>query len=90
MTTLALIKGSHSQTASGKKSTACREASVLKAIIRGYTVGKRLLIGNVEGTVIGYNIADDGDYPGTIYPLVVDTRYGITKCALIEVGLGVR
>lgn len=88
MTTLALIEGTHSRTAAGRKSMASREASVQTAIIMGYTVGCQLCVGHVAGTVIGYNIANGGDFPGTTYPLVVDTCYGVIKCALGEVELG--
>ena len=87
MTTLGLIEGKRSRPIPASDAAARHESAVHVAISLGYTVGKTVLIGNVEGTVIGYNIANGGDYPGTTYPLVVSTRYGISKCALIEVSL---
>jgi len=87
MTTLGLIPGWGTRRAPASEAVARRQSAVQVAIAKGYTVGKTVLIGNVEGRVIGYNIASDGDYPGTTYPLVVHTPYGISKCALIEVSL---
>ena len=87
MATLGLVKGSSSRSTPSSDAAARLESAVHVAIGKGYTVGKTVLIGNVEGTVIGYNISNGGDYPGVTYPLVVDTPYGVSKCALIEVSL---
>lgn len=87
MTTLGLIAGQRSWRGARAKATSRLQEAVHVAIAKGYTVGATVLIGNVEGTVIGYNISGDGDYPGSTYPLLVDTPYGISKCALIEASL---
>lgn len=87
MTTLGVIPGRSTRRGSASESLSRLQSAVHVAITKGYTVGKKVLIGNVEGTVIGYNIANAGDYPGTIYPLVVHTPYGVSKCALIEASL---
>ena len=87
MATLDLIEGRNCRRASPGDTAVRLHAAVHFAVGKGYTVGKTVLVGNVEGRVIGYNIANSGDYPGALYPLLVDTRYGISKCALIEVSL---
>ena len=84
MTILCLIEGNDSRAMSSREFTERVKSPVHQAIANGYTIGKRVLIGNVEGMVIGYNIANGGDYPGAIYPLVVATGYGIAKCTLTE------
>ena len=86
MANLGLIAGRSGRPGTGKNAARLHDA-VRVALAMGYMIGAKVLIGNVEGTVVGYNIASDGDYPGTTYPLLVDTRYGISKCALIEVSL---
>jgi hypothetical protein len=55
------------------------------AIERGLAVGRTVKIGAVRGILIGYNIARDGDFPGTTYPLLVKTEFGIAKFAIEEV-----
>ena len=87
MAILDLIAGLNTRSASRREAASRLYSAVHVAIVKGYTVGKRVVIGNVEGRVIGYNIASSGDYPGATYPLVVNTPYGISKCALIEVSL---
>ena len=87
MAILDLIAGMGASRASRRAAAARLQSAVHVAIAKGYTVGKTVLIGNVEGRVIGYNIANGGDYPGATYPLVVNTPYGVSKCALIEVSL---
>jgi hypothetical protein len=42
-------------------------------------------IGQVDGNIVGYNIGHFGLFSGRDYPLLVRTRYGITKCSLSEV-----
>ena len=87
MTTLGVIAGRSTRRGSASEAASRLQSAVQVAIAKGYTVGKKVLIGNVEGTVIGYNISNTGDYPGSVYPLVVHTPYGVSKCALIEVSL---
>lgn len=58
---------------------------VHQAMLRGLAVDRPVKIGTVRGIVIGYNIARDGDYPGTRYPLLVKTELGIAKFGLDEV-----
>lgn len=53
----------------------------------GYTVGCRVLVGNIEGTVIGYNIARVGRFAGTGYPVIVETPLGVAKCSAEELRL---
>jgi hypothetical protein len=57
------------------------------AIQRGLAVGRTVKIGAVRGILIGYNIARDGDFPGTTYPLLVKTEFGAAKFAIEEVKL---
>jgi len=57
------------------------------AINRGYVVGREVLARGIPGIVVGYNIASFGKYVGNVYPLVVRTSHGVTKCALDEVSL---
>ena len=58
---------------------------VRAALRRGLTIGCAVTIGVVPGTVIGYNIARQGAFPGDRYPLLVATELGTTKCCLDEV-----
>ena len=55
------------------------------AMLHGLSVGRTVRIGRVQGIVIGYNIARDGTYPGTHYPLLVRTELGTAKFGLDEV-----
>jgi hypothetical protein len=55
------------------------------AVLRGLAVGRPVRMGTVQGIVIGYNIARDGDFPGTRYPLLVKTELGTAKFGLDEV-----
>lgn len=87
MTILCLIEGNDSRPTSRREAAACAKSTVHLAIAKGYVVGKRVLIGNVQGTVIGYNIANGGEYPSGSYPLVVATDYGVSKCTLAETRL---
>ena len=58
--------------------------SVKRAIDAGYGIGQRVRIGHIAGHVVGYNIAHYGRVRGTLYPLLVKTEYGVTKCSLHE------
>lgn len=60
------------------------EAAVWAAKRTGYVVGRKVRIGVVTGVIVGYNIARCGDFEGSRYPLVIQTEYGIAKCALVE------
>lgn len=62
-------------------------ASVATAIRRGFVVGREVLVGNVPGIVVGYNIAGVGSFVGNAYPLVVRTALGVAKCGMDEVRL---
>ena len=55
-------------------------AAVNSAIKQGYVVGREVLVGNVPGLVVGYNIAGFGHFVGTTYPVVVRTALGVDKC----------
>lgn len=59
--------------------------SVNRAIDAGYLIGQRVQIGHVSGQIVGYNIGHYGRFCGTLYPLLVRTEYGVTKCRLCEV-----
>lgn len=62
-------------------------SAVNAAIKLGFVVGREVLVGKVPGLVVGYNIASFGSFTGNVYPLVVRTAMGVTKCALDEVSL---
>ena len=62
-------------------------SAVTVAINRGFVVGREVLVGNVPGIVVGYNIASFGQFIGNAYPLVVRTALGVTKCGVDEVSL---
>ena len=57
------------------------------AIRKGFVVGREVLVGNIPGIVVGYNIAALGKFVGSSYPLLVRTELGVAKCALDEVRL---
>jgi hypothetical protein len=61
--------------------------AVHEAINRGFVVGREVLIGTIPGIVVGYNIASFGRFVGNVYPLVVRTALGVTKCGMDEVSL---
>jgi hypothetical protein len=54
---------------------------------RGFVIGREVLVGKVPGVVVGYNIGGFGRFVGAIYPLVIRTAMGITKCSPDEVEL---
>ena len=58
---------------------------VRRAAISGRGIGDAVRIGSVRGTVIGYNIARGGDFPGERFPLLIETELGSGKFALDEV-----
>jgi hypothetical protein len=62
-------------------------SAVHAAITKGFVVGREVLVGTIPGIVVGYNIANFGQFVGNAYPLVVRTALGVTKCALEEVSL---
>lgn len=61
------------------------ESSIRRAIDAGFRIGRRVRIGRVPGSVIGYNIANSGRFRGACYPLLVETEFGIAKCSMKEV-----
>ncbi|MCK9381185.1 MAG: hypothetical protein M0P95_08980 [Sulfuritalea sp.] len=62
-------------------------SAVTAAINRGFVVGREVLVGSIPGIVVGYNIANFGQFVGNAYPLVVRTALGVTKCGMDEVSL---
>lgn len=62
-------------------------SAVNAAINLGFVIGREVLVGNIPGLVVGYNIASFGQFIGSAYPLVVRTALGVTKCAVDEVRL---
>jgi len=60
-------------------------ASIRFARRHGLSVGCRVRLGGIAGIVIGYNIARNGPYPGTAFPLLVRTELGTGKFAVAEV-----
>lgn len=62
-------------------------SAVNAAINQGFVAGREVLIGNIPGLVVGYNIASFGPFIGSAYPLVVRTALGVTKCTVDEVSL---
>jgi hypothetical protein len=46
-----------------------------------------VLVGSIPGIVVGYNIASFGQFIGNLYPLVIRTALGVTKCSMDEVSL---
>lgn len=56
------------------------ESSVQAAIRRGFVIGREVFIGRIPGVIVGYNIAGFGRFVGAVYPIVVRTALGITKC----------
>lgn len=53
----------------------------------GLTIGRAVRIGRITGVIIGYNIARDGNFPGSRYPLLVSTALGTGKFGVDEVTL---
>ena len=62
-------------------------SAVNVAINRGFVVGREVFVGSIPGIVVGYNIASFGQFIGNVYPLVVRTALGVTKCGVDEVSL---
>jgi len=62
-------------------------SAVSAAVNLGFVVGREVLVGRIPGIVVGYNIARPGQFPGSVYPLVVRTSMGVIKCATDEVSL---
>lgn len=56
------------------------EEVVRSAIRCGFVVGREILIGEIPGVVVGYNIGAFGRFHGAAYPLVIRTELGIAKC----------
>jgi len=59
--------------------------AIRRAIRSGRGIGCAVTIGSVPGTVVGYNIARRGDFPGERFPLVIQTELGAGKFSLEEV-----
>ena len=50
------------------------EALVQAAAKRGFVVGREVMLGDLPGLIVGYNIAGFGRFLGAAYPLVVRTE----------------
>jgi hypothetical protein len=82
-----MTRSAHSSRGSNEKAALVIGKLIHAAIQRGLAIGRTVKIGAVRGIVIGYNIARDGNFPGTTYPLLVKTEFGTAKFALDEVKL---
>jgi hypothetical protein len=71
----------------GEKKLKDIESAVHAAILRGFVVGREVLVGRIPGIVVGYNIASFGRFVGVTYPLVVRTAMGVAKCSTDELQL---
>lgn len=60
------------------------EQAVIRAIQAGFRIGRRVRLGRIEGSVVGYNIGHFGRFDGASYPLLIQTEFGLTKCSLRE------
>lgn len=81
---LVLVEGGASSSR-GHHWHGCVEQSVDRAIRAGFSVGRRVRLGCVQGSVVGYNIGRFGRFSGASYPLLVRTEFGIAKCSLSEI-----
>jgi hypothetical protein len=63
------------------------ETLVQAAMRRGFVVGREVMIGDIPGVVVGYNIAGFGRFIGAAYPLVIRTELGVAKCHPDEITL---
>ena len=72
----------------GHRSTGLHRAlvdAIDNAMHAGFRIGRQVRIGRVQGSVVGYNIGGFGRFSGKVYPLLIETEFGIAKCALDEV-----
>lgn len=52
--------------------------ALVKAAARGgFVVGREVMIADIPGLIVGYNIAGFGRFLGAAYPLVVRTEQGV-------------
>jgi len=70
-----------------RRSPGTPELAIQNAIRRGYVIGREVLIGQIPGIIVGYNIGAFGRFVGVAFPLVIRTALGVTKCAPDEVDL---
>ncbi|MDR3213230.1 MAG: hypothetical protein LBT71_04835 [Azoarcus sp.] len=82
---LVLVKGGRQNGAPAPNQSPCIGHAISNAIHAGFRIGRPVRIGQVDGNIVGYNIGHFGLFSGKDYPLLVRTRYGITKCSLAEV-----
>ncbi|MDR1423524.1 MAG: hypothetical protein LBI92_02810 [Azoarcus sp.] len=85
---LALLQGGRQDSLATTSRSANIEHAISNAIHAGYHIGRLVRIGQVDGAIVGYNIGHFGLFSGKDYPLLVRTRYGITKCSLAEIDTG--
>ena len=62
-------------------------AVVHRAIVAGFTVGRKVKLCRVPGVIIGYNIGEGGEFPFRNFPLLIATDMGVVKCSPCEVTL---
>lgn len=86
MFAVTVIQGESRRRARPRNSAAIADA-VRHARRAGFVVGADVLLGTIEGRVIGYNVAGLGIYHGSLFPLLVATEYGLAKCAIDELTL---
>jgi hypothetical protein len=82
---LVLVPGGRRNGTPTSSRAPCIGHAISHAIHAGFRIGQPVRIGQVDGNVVGYNIGRFGLFSGKDYPLLVRTRYGITKCSLAEV-----
>lgn len=80
-------KHSDDSFSSARRRRAPSDSSVQMAIRQGFVVGREVLVGKIPGIVVGYNIGGFGRFVGAVYPLVIRTALGITKCSPDELDL---
>jgi hypothetical protein len=62
--------------------------AVKHAVSLGFVIGREVKIGTaVSGVVVGYNIGACGSFPGSEFPLLVETHLGVVKLSLSEIEL---
>ena len=63
-------------------------SAVKRAVSLGFVIGCEVRIGTaVSGVVVGYNIGACGSFPGSEFPLLVETHLGVVKLSLSEIEL---
>lgn len=84
---LSLIQGDCHPVAHHVTSHAAVAEVIRSARKAGFGIGRQVRLGQVLGTIIGYNIGDHGLYYASRFPLLVATDLGAIKCTVAEVRL---